>query len=133
MSTLKLDPVIKEAIEEKDVKVTSNVQGNIEYIKKEFLKRNKNIGNNREIIFTNLEKYDEKKEKIIQKKIIKEDIDKKEERQVKHDPILKWEHTPKPLSAIIGRAWYQVQVGTNQTTNINYYERMVKVYNDQKY
>lgn len=75
----KADPVIKEVIEENDIKITKNVVGYVEFIKKEYLKRNKEIHYDGNISYSNWQKVKEENlKKVLPKQLLEEKIEKKE-------------------------------------------------------
>lgn len=131
-------PKIKETIEEEDIRVTSDMEGNIEHKKTEYYKRNKYIHYDKSETFSNWEKYDEKNEDIIHpKKLLKEEIEKKQNSSVHDEPILEtrtdngnW--VTDFSGGLFGpkkKSW-QVQVGVTRRTTTDYYERVVRIYND---
>jgi len=126
------DPKIKETVEEKEVREKKRVKGNIEYIKLEYYKRNKNIHYDGRVTFSNWEKVkEENKEKVLPKEILGKKIDKKEEKEVKREPILYWRHENGPFGGIFGGGGsYQVHTGYFETTTTIYYEKTIITYND---
>jgi len=132
------DPKIKEIVVEKDVRVTKNVVKNIEHIKKEYYERNKEIHYDGHVSYSNWVKVkEENHDNVLPRKLLTTKIEKKEEKHVHDDPIIVTRRSsgnwvtgisfgiagPKP------RTW-QERVGTNRTTTTDYYEREIKIYND---
>ncbi|OUM63615.1 hypothetical protein PIROE2DRAFT_9760 [Piromyces sp. E2] len=122
------DPKIKKTIEEKDIRKSSVTEGNIEHVKTEYYKRNKYIHYDESVTFSNWEKYDEKNEDIIHpKKLLKKEIEKK-----KNQGSSNGNFVTDLSGGLFGpkkRSW-RVQVGVTRTTTIDYYEREIRIYND---
>lgn len=142
-----IDPKIKETIKEKDIKKSKTVKGNIENIKLKYYTRFKYIHYDGSTSFSEWIKYKvEKKSIVYPKKIIKEEIERKEEKSETAIPIYNddrnsFEETVWPLravglvSGIIGGLFdskrnHPTIVGYNKTIVIDYYERINKFFND---
>jgi hypothetical protein len=128
----KADPVIKEIIEESDIKITKNVIGNVEHIKKEYFKRNKNIHYDGSISYSNWIKIKEDNLKnVLPKKLLEEKIEKKEIPTVTKTPVMRTEKYGGRRYVIAGpKKTRQVVDYYNKTTVTEYYERKIKIYND---
>ena len=128
----KADPVIKEIIEESDIKVTKNVIGNVEHIKKEYFKRNKNIHYDGSISYSNWIKIKEDNLKnVLPKQLLEEKIEKKEIPTVTTTPVMRTEKYGSRRYGFAGpRKTRQVVDYYNKTTVTEYYERKIKIYND---
>lgn len=150
------DPVIKETIEEEDVKESVNIQGNVKHIKREYFKRNKNIGSNGEISFTNWEKVrEENEDKVLPKELIKEEVETKEEKSEQSTPIFDGGSGGRSgleipggaiglavggpiglgigsvLGGLLGKSPSPPKVtGYKKTVTVVYYERINRFYND---
>jgi len=80
MINVDIDPVIKEIIEEEDIRETREIEGNIEHIKTEYWKRNKEIHYDGVESFTDWVKYkEENHDNVFPEEVIKSVIDTKEE------------------------------------------------------
>jgi hypothetical protein len=128
----KADPVIKETIEESDVKVTKNVIGNVEHIKKEYFKRNKNIHYDGSISYSNWIKIKEDNLKnVLPKQLLEEKTEKKEIPTVTTTPVMKTVKYGSRRYGIAGPRKTRQEVDYyNKTTVTEYYERKIKIYND---
>ena len=128
----KADPVIKEIIEESDIKVTKNVIGNVEHIKKEYFKRNKNIHYDGNVSYSNWIKIKEDNLKnVLPKQLLEEKIQKKEIPTITTTPVMRTEKYGSRRYGIAGpRKTRQVVDYYNKTTVTEYYERKIKIYND---
>ena len=126
------DPVIKKIIEENDIKVTKNVEGNVEYIKKEYLKRNKEIHYDGSISYSNWEKVNEENIKnVLPKQLLEEKTEKKEVPKVSTSPVMRIEKYGGRRYLIAGpRETREVVDYYIKTTVTDYYERKIKIYND---
>jgi GTPase SAR1 family protein len=125
------DPNIKEVIEEEDIRETKSVEGNVEHIKKEYFKRNKEIHYDGSISYTNWEKTkEENNDNVLPKQLLEEKIDKKEVPKVTTSPIMEWRSGGRRYGIMGPRSRWQECVGHWQTTTIEYYERKIKIYND---
>jgi len=126
------DPVIKETSEETDIRVIKDIVGNVEYIKKEYYKRNKQVYYDGNISYTDWEKYKEEEyDNILPKELLETKTDKKSEESYNKSPIMEWRHEDGPLWGIFGGGYsYQVCVGYIETKTIDYFEKTIKIFND---
>ena len=129
----KADPVIKKVIEENDVKITKNVIGNVEHIKKEYFKRNKNIHYDGNVSYSNWIKIKEDNLKnVLPKQLLEEKTEKKEIPTVTTTPVMKTvKYGSRRYFGVAGpRKTKQVLDYNIRTTVTDYYERKIKIYND---
>jgi len=83
MVKVDVDPVIKEIEEEEDIREFRTVEGNIEHIKTEYWKRNKEVHYDGTVSFSDWVKYNEENhDNILPEEILKSVIDTKEENNV---------------------------------------------------
>ncbi|OUM59777.1 hypothetical protein PIROE2DRAFT_14613 [Piromyces sp. E2] len=131
---VKADAVIQETSEETDIRIIKNIEGNIEHIKTEYYKRNKQIyyDGNISYTYTDWELYDEEcHDNILPKELLEVKTDHKTEENYSKTPIMEWRHSRGPLWGLFGGgSSYQVCVGYTETKIIDYFERNIKIFND---
>ena len=128
----KADPIIKETVEENDIKTTKNVIGNVEHIKKEYFKRNKNIHYDGNVSYSNWIKVKEDNLKnVLPKQLLEEKIEKKEIPSVTTTPVMRTEKYGSRRYGFAGpRKTREVVDHYNKTTVTEYYERKINIFND---
>ncbi|KAG4085979.1 P-loop containing nucleoside triphosphate hydrolase protein [Neocallimastix lanati (nom. inval.)] len=81
------DPNIEKIEEEEDIRESKTVEGNVEHIKLEYFKRNKEIHYDDSITYSDWVKVkEEEKENVLPRKLLREEIETKEEKHESSTP-----------------------------------------------
>ena len=147
------DPNIEKIEEEEDIRESKTVEGNVEHIKLEYFKKNKEIHYDDSITYSDWIKVkEEEKENVLPRKLLREEIETKEERMDTTTPIMEKVEgsnnqglvaTLNPvdtgaftiqgsinLNDILGKKNPYHFIGNKKKIIIKYFKRTVRIYND---